>query len=137
MCVSRALRSSRRLPAAIWTVVAILALAACSPTASPAESPAVLPTGGAVLGDTTVIIAGRSFGGDITISAGSSVTFVNEDGLGHTVTNGSDGVAAAPALFDFSLSAGASSEPIVFDTPGAYAVTCQIHPTMNMTINVE
>lgn len=133
MSVYRPIRSSSHLPGAAWTVIALLALAACSPAAS-APSPS---EAGAVFGDTTVIISGRSFSDDITISAGSSVTFINQDGLGHTVTNGVDGVAAAGALFDVSLAAGATSDPIVFDTPGVYDVTCKIHPTMHMTITVE
>lgn len=133
MSLPRAIPSSRHLPAAAWTVIAMLALSACSPSAS-APSPS---EAGAVFGDTTVIISGRSFSDDITIIAGSSVTFLNDDEFGHTVTNGVDGVAAVDALFDVSLSAGATSEPIVFDTPGVYDVTCKVHPTMHMTITVE
>ena len=155
MPVSRPIPSSRHLAAAAYTVIAMLALAACSPSASASApesaaasagaSVAELPTASAaaspseaatVGGDTTVTINGRSFGGDITISAGSSVTFINEDEFGHTVTNGVDGVAAADALFDFSLPAGSTSEPILFDTPGVYDVTCKVHPTMHMTITV-
>ena len=153
MSVSGATRSSRYLPAASWAVIAMLALAACSPSASasapaesaaasaagaPTESAAAAPSeGAAVGGDTTVTINGRSFGGDITIAAGSSVTFVNEDEFGHTATNGVDGVAATDALFDVSVPAGATSDPIVFDTPGVYDVTCKVHPTMHMTITVQ
>jgi plastocyanin len=112
--------------------------AAASATGAPAESAAAAPSEvGTVGGDTTVTISGRSFGVDITISAGSAVTFANEDEFGHTATNGVDGVAAADALFDVSLPAGATSEPIVFDTPGVYDVTCKVHPTMHMTITVE
>jgi plastocyanin len=156
MSVSRPTPGSRHLAAAAWTLTAMLALAACSPTASasapaesaaasaaasaaepPGASAAASPSEAAVVsGDTTVTISGRSFGGDITVSAGSSVTFINEDEFGHTVTNGVDGVAAADALFDFSLPAGSTSEPIVFDTPGVYDVTCKVHPTMHMTITV-
>ena len=133
MSVPRAIPSTRHLPTLAWTVVAMLALAACSPSAS-APSPS---EAGAAFGDTTVIISGSSFSDDITISAGSTVTFINDDELGHTVTNGIDGVAAVDALFDVSLAAGATSDPIVFDTPGVYQVTCKVHPTMNMTITVE
>jgi plastocyanin len=133
MSLRRAVPTSRHLPAATWAVIAMLALVACSPFAS-APSPS---EAGALFGDTTVIISGRSFSDDITIGAGSSVTFLNDDELGHTVTNGVDGVAAADALFDFSLPAGATSDPIVFDTPGAYDVTCKVHPTMHMIITVE
>ena len=152
MSSPRPTSGARRLPMAA-ALIALLTLAACSPSASasgpaesaaaggseaPAESVGANPSeAGAVGGDTMVTISGRSFGGDITIAAGSSVTFVNEDEFGHTATNGVDGVAAADALFDVSLSAGASSDPIVFDTSGVYDVTCKVHPTMSMTITVE
>ena len=132
----------------------MLALAACSPSASassPAESPAASlaeppaesaastaasPSEAAVGGDTTVTISGRSFGGDITIAAGSTVTWVNNDSVGHTVTNGENGVPASDALFDESVADGGTVE-FTFDTPGVYQVTCKIHSTMNMTITVE
>jgi plastocyanin len=132
MLISHLIPRSRRLPVAVWAIIPLLAMAACGPSASPSPVETA-----AVGGDTTVIITGTSFSDDITIPAGSSVTFVNADGFDHTVTNGVDGVAATGALFDVSLGAGASSDPIVFDTPGVYGVTCKIHSTMNMTITVE
>jgi len=155
MFSSRSIPGARHLPGATWVVVAALALAACSPSASasspadsgaasaepPAESVAASAAAspseaGTVGGDTTVTISGRSFGGDITIAAGSTVTFVNNDSVGHTVTNGENGVAAADALFDESLADGGTFE-FTFDTPGVYHVTCRIHSTMNMTITVQ
>ena len=111
------------------TLIAVVSLAACSSSASPSTSSA-----GEV---TTVTISGNSFGDDITIAAGSSVVFTNADGHGHTVTNGTDGVAVDSPLFDEDLAAGASTDPIVFDTPGTYDVTCKIHSSMHLTITVE
>ena len=155
MFSSRSIPGSRHLPGAIWAVIAMLALAACSPSASasspaesaaaslaeaPAESAAASvaasPSEVAVGGDTTVTISGNSFGGDITIAAGSTVTWVNNDSVGHTVTNGENGSAAADALFDEPVADGGTSE-FTFDTPGVYQVTCRIHSSMNMTVTVE
>jgi plastocyanin len=155
MFSSRSIPGSRHLPGATWAVIAILALAACSPSASasrpaesaaaslaepPAESAAAStaasPSEAAVGGDTTVTISGNSFGADITIAAGSTVTWVNNDSVGHTVTNGENGSAAADALFDEPLADGGTFE-FTFDTPGVYQVTCRIHSTMNMTITVQ
>ena len=155
MFSSRSVPGSRHLPGATWVAIAVLALAACSPSASasspaesaaaslaepPAESAAASaaasPSEAAVGGDTTVTISGSSFGGDFTISAGSTVTFVNNDGFGHTVTNGENGTAAADALFDEALADGGTFE-FTFDTPGVYQVTCKIHSTMNLTITVQ
>jgi plastocyanin len=79
---------------------------------------------------------GFDFPDDITVSAGTTVTFINHDGGAHTVTEGTDGVASPDAAFDEEVAAGASAE-IVFDEPGTYQVTCLIHPTMNMVVTVE
>jgi plastocyanin len=155
MFKTRSIPGSRHLRGAAWAVIAMLALAACSPSASasspaesaaaslgvpPAESAAASaaasPSEAAVGGDTTVTISGNSFGGDITIAAGSTVTWVNDDSVGHTVTNGENGSAAADALFDEAVADGGTFE-FTFDTPGVYQVTCRIHSSMNMTVTVE
>lgn len=111
-------------------VVAVLALivTACTQASPEAED------GGADAD--TVTISGSSFGDDITVAAGTTVTFVNGDSLGHTVTEGSDGQIADDARFDEDVPAG-ESVPITFDEPGTYQVTCEIHSNMNMTVTVE
>jgi plastocyanin len=155
MVNARSIPGSRHLPGATWVAIALFALAACSPSASasspaesaaaslaepPAESAAASvaasPSEAAVGGDTTVTISGRSFGGDITIAAGSTVTWVNNDSVGHTVTNGENGVAASDALFDEAVADGGTFE-FTFGTPGVYQVTCRLHSSMNMTITVQ
>ena len=109
-------------------VLTVGALAGCSPAASS-------PSGG---GEThTVTITGNSFGDDFTIAAGDSVVFVNDAGVDHTVTNGVGGEPNEDALFDAELAAGETSDPIVFDDPGTYDVTCKIHSSMQLTITVE
>ena len=128
MSTSHSAPRIRPFVAAALTLIAVVSLAACSSSASSS------PTGG---GTTTVTISGKSFGSDITIQAGDSVVFTNEDSFGHTVTNGTNGVAATDPAFDEEVAAGASTDPIVFDTPGIYDVTCRIHHAMHMTITVE
>lgn len=147
-------RGRRAATAAGVLTAALILVAACSsspsssePSTAPSAAPSTAPAsvepsapaseGGAQSGDITVTIAGRSFGSDLTITAGSSVTFVNQDAVPHTVTNGKDGTPEANPLFDESLDAGATGEAIVFDTPGTFTVTCKIHRTMNLTITVE
>jgi plastocyanin len=134
----------RSRPTLPFTIVAILALvlAACtqaSPEATDAaeetEAEATEADGGGATGE-TVTISGSTFGDDITVAAGTTVTFVNEDSLGHTVTEGSDGQAVDEPRFDEDVAAGESVE-VTFDEPGTYQVTCEIHPTMNMTVTVE
>lgn len=86
---------------------------------------------------TEVRLAGFAFSpGQITVAAGTAVTFVNEDEAPHTVTHGSDGRAEAEAIVDESLASGAELT-FTFEEPGTYQITCKIHPSMNMTVVVE
>jgi plastocyanin len=87
-------------------------------------------------GTDTVVISGFSFGGDITVAAGTTVTFQNDDNAEHSVTNGTNGTPADNAAFDEDVEAGASVE-IAFDEAGTFDVTCRYHPTMQMTVTVE
>ncbi|HEU5456828.1 MAG TPA: plastocyanin/azurin family copper-binding protein [Nocardioides sp.] len=103
---------------------------------APSEAASVAQSEGPQSGEITVTIAGNSFGPDLTITAGSSVTFVNNDSVGHTVTHGTDGTPEANAAFDVAVADGETTEAIAFDTPGTYNVTCKIHPNMNMVITV-
>ncbi len=123
-------RTAARSRVGLTVAVAILAvgaLAACSPAASS-------PAGDA---EHTVTITGNSFGDDFTIPAGTAVVFVNNAGVDHTVTNGVDGEANEDPLFDVELPDGETSDPIQFDEPGTYDVTCRIHHSMQLTITVE
>ena len=106
-----------------------------SPSEGGAPSAEPTPLGGS--GETiAVVISNRSFGPDITIAAGTMVEFANQDSLPHTVTHGQNGIPQEGALFDVAVGPGGTTDPILFDTPGTYAVTCKIHPTMNLTITV-
>lgn len=73
---------------------------------------------------------------ELTIAAGTEVTFLNTDAAAHTVTEGVDGVAAEGARFDMELAAN-QADSVTFDEPGTYQVTCLFHPSMNMTVIVE
>lgn len=73
---------------------------------------------------------------ELTITAGTEVSFVNADAAAHTVTEGTDGVAAADPIIDEELGQNASTS-ITFDEAGTYQITCLFHPSMNMTIVVE
>jgi len=103
------------------------------PSASPSQAE---PSASASGTTATVTIANTAFGPDLTIVAGTTVTFVNEDTFAHTASNGSDGTLASSALFDIQLAAGASGT-YTFAEAGTYQVTCTLHPTMNMTITVQ
>jgi len=108
------------------------AAASAAASASAQAQPSAAASGAA----TTVEIANLKFGPDLTVAAGTSVTFTNKDTVLHTATEGSNGVKAADARFDLQLPLGAS-ESYTFAAAGTYKVTCTIHPTMNMTITVQ
>lgn len=130
MMISRCLQAT--LAAAL-----LVALGACSTEndASPSGAqPAVTqpPTS-----DEQVTIQDSAFSvEELTVPLGTTVTWVNEDDFGHTITNGEEGVAAPDALFDEPLNAG-QTVSYTFDEPGTYPVTCTIHTEMQMTVTVE
>lgn len=87
--------------------------------------------------EATVTLEGFAFDTDaLTITAGTTVSFLNADSAPHTVTEGTDGVAAENPILDAEL-AGNQNVSINFDEPGIYELTCLFHPDMNMTLTVE
>lgn len=78
----------------------------------------------------TVSIRGMQFGtGTITIKAGESVTWMNEERMPHTVT-ANDGSFSSSAL-----NAG-NTFTQAFDKPGEYSYYCQYHPNMKGVVIV-
>jgi plastocyanin len=73
---------------------------------------------------------------ELTIAVGTEVSFVNADAAAHTVTEGTDGVAADDPIIDEELTQNAATS-FTFDEAGTYEITCLFHPSMNMTIVVE
>jgi plastocyanin len=91
---------------------------------------------GAATGD-TVRLSGFAFEpAELTVAAGTEVSFVNADSTTHTVTEGEDGTAVDDPIIDEELAQNASTS-VTFDEPGTYQITCRIHPSMQMTITVE
>lgn len=73
---------------------------------------------------------------ELTVAEGTTVTWVNEDDLGHTVTHGEGGAPVQDAAFDEPISVD-QVVSYTFEEPGTYPVTCSIHPAMQMTVIVE
>jgi plastocyanin len=67
----------------------------------------------------------------ITIPAGSTITFSNEDSTPHTATSKKSG-----AFETGSIDTGKSAK-LILDQPGTYAYFCAFHPFMKGTIEVE
>jgi len=123
-----------------------LALAACggaSPSASASASEsasgsafaarcAFTPDGSP---SATVQIVSFAFGDDVTVTAGQAVVFTNQDGAGHTVTEGTGGQPADGACVDESIGGG-RSVIVTFTVPGDFQITCKIHPSMQAAVHV-
>ncbi|HEY2011708.1 MAG TPA: cupredoxin domain-containing protein [Rhizomicrobium sp.] len=67
---------------------------------------------------------------DVTVTAGSTVTWKNLDGEPHTVIS-ADGAFRSPALDEND------TYQFKFDRPGVYKYLCSIHPKMMATITVK
>jgi plastocyanin len=67
---------------------------------------------------------------NVTIAAGGSVTWKNQDGEPHTVTS-TDGLFRSGAIDQDE------SFTFRFDKPGVYAYLCSIHPKMRATVTVQ
>jgi plastocyanin len=117
------------LPALLAIFALILAACGSSTESSAADNGG---DGGASAGE-TVSMANTTFTpSTLTIAAGTTVTFT--DTAGHTVTEGTDGVAVDNPIVDED---GGSDVEVTFPDAGTFNITCKIHPSMNMTITVE
>lgn len=74
----------------------------------------------------------------ITVSAGTTVTWTNNDGVVHTVTSGtSDGTVGTPdGLFDSGNMELRDTFAVTFSEPGEYPYYCVPHPWMSGTVIV-
>jgi plastocyanin len=133
----RSTNRSRPIPILGLVAVAVLVLAACGGGAASATPTDAGDDGAAAsepaAGGETVSLAGGQFSpSELTVPAGTTVTFTNTSG--HTVTEGSNGTAVDDPIVDEQ---GGEDIPVTFDEPGTFDITCKIHPSMNMTVTVE
>lgn len=124
---------SRPVLTLVSATLLILALlcAGCASPAAPAQ-PAVspLPAGS---GSDTVLIQDFAFSPAVlTVQAGTTVTWTNQDSVPHAIAP--DAGFPAPVSSD-SLPRGASYR-FTFTSPGTYPYHCAIHPSMKGTVIV-
>ncbi len=82
-------------------------------------------------GANTVSIVNMSFSpASLTVTAGTTVTWTNNDTMTHTVT-------ADDASFDSGNITMGTKYPRLFSTAGTYTYHCTIHPNMKGTIVVK
>jgi plastocyanin len=71
----------------------------------------------------------------LEISAGTTVTWTNQDDIDHTVTAGTP--ESPEELFDGTLDAEGATFSFTFEDPRAYPYFCQIHPSMLGEVRVS
>jgi Cu+-exporting ATPase len=71
----------------------------------------------------------------LTVKAGATVRFINDDEHAHTVTSGERG--ASTGVFDSGLLPAGKTFSVRFETAGVYPFYCTIHPGMDGTITVK
>ena len=100
-------------------------------TAPPAAEPAASPVAEApVASDAAVTIQDFAFDAPtLEITAGTTVTWTNNDSAPHTAT-------ADDGSFDTGAIDSGASASVTFDTPGTFTYVCAFHPNMTATIVV-
>ena len=112
---------------------------AATPSASPSaeESESAEPSEEATAEEVRVRLESSNFDpSELTITAGTTVLFLNADSYTHTVTEGTGGQAVDDPIVDREIAENRSVR-VTFDEPGTYDITCKIHPSMQLTITVE
>ena len=108
-----------------------------SPSAEATESESAEPSEDATAEETRVRLESSNFDpSELTIPAGTTVLFLNADSYTHTVTEGTGGQAVDDPIVDREIAQNRSVR-VAFDEPGTYDITCEIHPSMQLTITVE
>jgi plastocyanin len=101
-----------------------------TPTASPSVSPSAPASPGAAGTAIAATIIDRAFEPpDLEVAAGGTVTWVNDDTEGHTVT-------ALDGSFDSGVITVGGEFPATFESPGTFDYFCAIHPEMTGTVTV-
>jgi plastocyanin len=91
----------------------------------------LLPAAAARAAETEVKIDNFTFAPQrITVKAGTTVTWINEDDIPHTV-------ASSSKLFKSKVLDTDDKYSFTFTTPGSYEYFCSLHPHMTATIVVE
>jgi plastocyanin len=86
-------------------------------------------------GDLVTMVDYGFYPSTLTVSKGTTVTWVNMDMVQHTVTSGSE--QAPTGLFDSHELSHMQSFSYTFSTPGTYTYFCDVHSGMTGTIIVK
>ncbi len=105
----------------------------CTKTLLSAVAGALLFVGVADAAEYEVVQKNKTFSvKELTIKAGDTVKFTNEDEFFHNVFSLSD-----LKTFDLGSYPKGEYKSVTFEKSGTVEVECAIHPSMLMTINIE
>ena len=125
----------RSTPFLAVMAVLVVVLAACtsdaSPTASAAaeaaetDAPVAASEPAAADGETAEvrIVASNFEPGELTVSAGTEVVFINDDAFAHTVSEGTDGDVVDDPIVDEEIDGGGGEVRVTFDEAGTFDIT--------------
>jgi plastocyanin len=117
--------------AASPTPTQLASTATPEPTQPPTSQPIETPEAPA---DLAAEIAGFTLP-SLTVQAGTTITWTNQDGVTHTATSGTPG--SPDGVWDSSGLPSGGSFSFTFEQPGEFPYYCRIHSTMRGTITVE
>ena len=109
---------------------AIAITAACGSAAAPAAPAATKAAAGVAID-----VQGFKFPANTDVAKGTTVTWTNKDGSGHTVTSGKP--PTKDGKFDGPISGGGGTFSFTFADTGTFSYFCSIHNTMTGTITVK
>jgi plastocyanin len=66
----------------------------------------------------------------ITITTGTTITWTNNDAIGHSVTSDT-------GIFDSGIINASGTFSYTFDTAGTFTYHCKVHPTMTASVVVK
>ena len=73
---------------------------------------------------------------EVTVAAGTTITWINDDSVVHTVTSGKT-TEGTTGLFDSSIFSSGKSFEYTFTNAGTYDYFCNVHPWMAGIVNVS
>ena len=73
---------------------------------------------------------------EVTVAAGTTITWINDDSVVHTVTSGKT-TEGTTGLFDSSIFSSGKSFKYTFTNAGTYDYFCNVHPWMAGIVNVS
>ena len=128
---------SPRIRSLLAAVLLTATVAACGGNDTGTADAAAETGETAETGGTTVTIKTFDFQPDpLTVEAGTTITFENQDSINHSVTPGTREQPEAELFDEGVMEAKGDTYELTLDEPGTYAYFCKFHPGEGMTAEI-